>query len=308
MTDTDNFFPVEQVNFSGFSKDIDLSRADIEGEKLWNLIFQRDLNFGGMLTGIFGIMGSGKTSMLHHITRRIMKENPNELVFWREPLNNPLQVHNNGCNFQILCEKRHPVTVKILSDHGLIQTDDIPVRLFSGFKDLLKKAETGLINVVYLDDLSRWIRLIDVLKLTYGWKTCIFDEMEDVTPMRVSGKSWTLNEQFANSLKEIRKSYISIVYNTQSQMDLDYRISSKTMMHCYLYGSRKDEHSPIFKGTLQALELGSAWLDLARARFGLIKFDPVLPQQPTYYVVPDRRRKDKKEERSSFDELSQQEV
>ena len=145
---------------------------------------------------------------------------------------------------------------------------------------------------------SRWIKLVDVLKLTYGWKTVVFDEMKDVTPMRVSSRSWTLNENFANSLKEIRKSYISIVYNTQNQMDLDYRISSKTMMHYYLYGARKDEHSPIFKGTLQALELGSCWLDLTRARFGLIRFNPVLPVQPLFYVVPERRKKEKAQKES----------
>ena len=295
MIDKDDFFPVESVDFAGFSSSVDLSRADIEGEKLWNQIFKRDLNFGGMLVGIFGMMGSGKTSLLHHVARRIIKENPSELVFWREPLNNPLQVQNNGCKYQILCEKRHPVTVKILKDTGLEQADEIPVRLFSGFKDLIHKAEPQMINVVFLDDLSRWIKLIDRLKITKGWKTCIFDEMEDVCPMRVSGKAWTLNEHFANTLKEIRKCYISLIYNTQTQMDLDYRISSKTMMHCYLYGSRKDEHSPLFKGTLQALELGSAWLDLARARFGLIKFNPVLPKQPLYYVVPQRRAKEGKE-------------
>lgn len=294
MTGIDDFFPVDKVDFAGFSQAVDLSRADIEGEKIWNTIFQRSLNFGGQLIGIFGIMGSGKTSMLHLITKRILKENEQELVFWREPLNNPLQIRNSGCKFQILCEKRHPVMVKILRDNGLVPTDDIPVRLFSGFKDLLNKSERGLVNVVYLNDLSKWIKLIDVLKLTNGWKTVVFDEMEDVCPMRVSGKAWSLNEQFANSLKEIRKSYISIVYNTQSQMDLDYRISSKTMLHCYLYGARKDEHSPIFKGTLQGLELGSAWLDLARARFGLIRFDAVLPVHPLYYVVPDKRRKEDK--------------
>lgn len=302
MNEKDGFFSDDSMDFMGFSSsDNNISRADIEGEKIWNFIFQRDLNYGGMLVGIFGMMGSGKTSLLHRITRRIINENPDELVFWREPLNLPLQVRNNGCKFQLLCEKRHPVGVKILKASGLVSTDDIQVRLFSGFKDLLKKAETQMINVVYLNDLSRWIKLIDRLKLVKDWKTVIFDEMEDVTPMRVSGKAWSYNEHFANSLKEIRKSYISVIYNTQNQMDLDYRISSKTMMHCYLYGARKDEHSPLFKGTLQNLELGSAWLDLARARFGLIRFNPVLPKHPMYYVVPTRRKKEKQGENHDND-------
>lgn len=291
-----DFFSSDSVEFAGFSPEKGSHRADDEGEKLWNMIFKRDLNFGGMLVGIFGMMGSGKTTLLHRVTKRILKENPDELVFWREPLNNPLQVVNNSCKFQILCERRHPVHVKVLKAGGLVDTDDIPVRMFSGFKSLLKLSEPQMINVVYLDDLSRWIKLIDQLKLVAGWKTVVVDEMEDLAPMRVSGKRWSLNEAFANSLKEIRKSYVNLVYNTQQQFDLDYRIMGKTMLHCYLYGARKDEHSPLFKGTLQSLELGSAWLDLARARFGLIHFKPVFPKQPLYYVVPYRGRKEKEDE------------
>ena len=290
-----SFYQDGPVDFSGFSKEAIMSKADVEGQKLWEWIFKRDLNAGAPMIGVYGIMGSGKTSLLHHIARRIIKENPQEVIYWREPLNNPLQARNNGNDFQILCERRHPVMVKRLTDKGLVASEDISVRFFSGFKDLTTQAKPGMLNVVYLNDLSRWIKLIDKLKLLSGWQTCIFDEFEDICPMRVSGKSWALNDRFANSLKEIRKSYVSVCYNTQNQMDLDYRVLSKTMMHIYLYGAHKDERSPIFKGSLQALELGSAWLDLARSRFGLIKFPPVIPKQPLYYVVPVKERKEKGE-------------
>jgi len=33
----------------------------------------------------------------------------------------------------------------------------------------------------------------------------------------------------------------------------------------------------------------------------LIRFDPVLPLQPLYYVVPDRRHKEKKGDNPDFD-------
>lgn len=287
----EDFFPdATTVDFIGFSDSKDnISRADIEGEKLWELIFKRDMSFGGILVGIFGMMGSGKTSLLHHIATRVVRENPSELIFWREPLNNPLQVINNGCKYEVFCEVRHPVKPMRLTDRGLIPTNDIPIRRFSGFKKLIDMVDPNTINVVYLDDLTKWIKFVDRLKLVQGWKSCFFDEMEDVCPMRVSGNSWRMNEKFAQSMKEIRKTNINLIYNTQNQMDLDYRIGSKTMMHLYCYGARKDEHSPIFKQTLMGLELGSAWVDLARARFGLIRFPPVEPKQPLYFVVPDKR-------------------
>jgi hypothetical protein len=289
-----DYFPEKTVDFIGFSDDKNhISRVDIEGQDLWGKIFSRDLNFGGMLVGIFGMMGSGKTSLLHHITRRIMKENPDELIFWREPMNNPLQVINSGCDFQVFCEKNHPVCAQQLSGNQLRYIDTIKIRKFSGFYNLLKMADKDKINVVYLNDHTRWLKLIERLKIYPGFKTLIMDEMEDIVPMRVSGKSWQMNERFANSLKEIRKCNINLVYNTQNQFDLDYRISSKTMMHIYCYGARKDEHSPVFKGALQNLSLGSAWIDLARARFGMIRFPPVKPKQPLYYIVDDNRRRNK---------------
>ena len=291
-----SFYQEGTVEFSGFSREAILSKADVEGEKLWNWVFERDPNKGAQMIGVFGIMGSGKTSILHHIAKRVINENPREIVYWREPLSNPFQVRNNGSAFQILCERRHPVEVKILTDNGLQKTDDISVRFFSGFKELLSMSSPGLINVVYLHDLTKWIRFIDRLKIQPGWQSVFFDEFEDVCPMRVSGKAWATNDWFANSLKEIRKSFVPIIYNTQNQMDLDYRVMSKTMMHIYLYGARKDDLSPIFKGSLQSLELGSAWLDLARARFGLIKFPAVVPRFPLYYVVPAWGSKGKKSE------------
>ena len=289
-----DFFPDESVEFIGFSDDTrKLSKADVEGEQLWEKIFNRDLNYGGMLVGVFGIMGSGKTSLLHHISKRIMQENPEELVFWREPINNPLQVINNGVDFQIFCEKSHPVYAQQLHGKKLVYTDKIKIRKFSGFFNLLNMADPSKINVIYLDDHTRWLKFIERLKIYPGWKSIIMDEMEDICPMRVHGKAWRMNERFANSLKEIRKCNINLYYNTQNQMDLDYRISSKTMMHIYSYGARKDEHSPVFKGALQNLSLGSAWIDFARARFGMIRFPPVKPKQPLYYIVHDQRRKKK---------------
>jgi len=112
-----------------------------------------------------------------------------------------------------------------------------------------------------------------------------------VVPGRCEGKQWRMNEQFANSIKEIRKARISCFYNCQNQLDLDYRVKAKTMLHFYLYGARRDEHSPVFKQAVQSLEIGQGWIDYGHSLFGLINFKPVYPKEPTYVILPTGRNK-----------------
>lgn len=285
-------FDPGKIEFPGFGTPSSLPKHEIQGERLWNLVFQRNPDFGGFLVGLFGVMGSGKTSLMHRMARRIMKENPDEVVFWREPLESPLQARNIGDNFQILCERRYPVKIMKMTDHGVTPADNIKIRMFTGFKELLHMVEPQMINVIYFYHNWRWIDLLNKLKLWRSWQTCFFDEFEDIAPGRCKGKPWLMNERFANRVKEIRKSRISMIYTTQNQMDIDYRVKSKTMMYFYLYGARKDEHSPVFRGAIQGLEVGQGWVDYGHSLFGLINFKPILPREPTYIVLPVRRKKE----------------
>ena len=197
-------FPKESVDFIGFGEDTSVTKVEVEGRKLWDLLFQRDNNFGGFLAGLFGIMGSGKTSLMIQMARRIMHENPDEIIFWREPLGNPLQARNIGDNFQILCERRYPVKPWVMHPHSNKPTDDIKVRKFIGFKGLLRMVKPQMLNVVYFNQNWRWIGLVDKLKRWGSWQTLFLDEVEDVIPGRCKGKAWEMNERFANSIKEIR--------------------------------------------------------------------------------------------------------
>jgi len=268
-----------------------LSREQIEGEKIWNLIFERNINFGGFLIGLFGLMGSGKTSLMLQMIKRIKDEYPDEFIFWREPFGNPFQARNLDNDFQILCEKRHPVKMLKVFPHSNEITNDIKIRIFSGYRDLTSKLQPGMLNVIYYDKQYKWLQLIDKLKMWGTWQTFFFDEFEDVVPQRAKGKQWALNELFANSIKEIRKSRINVVYNTQNTLDIDFRVLTKTMIHLYLYGAKKDKLSPIYKGALHNLELGQGWIDLAHSRFGIIDFKPVFPKEPIYIVLPTDKKK-----------------
>lgn len=268
-------------------------RLEVEGERIWNLIFKRDINFGGFLVGMYGIMGSGKTSLMHQMKSRIMKENPDEIVFWREPLGTPLQARNAGDDFQILCEREYPVKIMRVYPNSNEVTDDIPIKFFSGFKELMKLAEPQMINVVYYGHLYKWIKLMDNLKQISSWQTLFFDEFEDVCPMRCKGKQWMMNEKFASSIKEIRKARINVIYNTQNKQDLDFRVVTKTMIHIYLFGAVNDRYSPIYKQAIQHLEIGQGYIDQGHSLFGVIEFDPVYPKEPCYIVLPTGRKRGK---------------
>lgn len=279
-------FNQDKIEFVGYGESGSLAKQEIQGERLWNLVFQRDNNFGGFLVGLFGIMGSGKTTLMHKMAKRFMRENPDEIVFWREPTGNPFQARNIGENYQILCERRYPVKALKMLPHSTTPTDDIKIRKFTGFRDLLSMVKPQMLNVVFFHEPWRWLSLLDKLKRWGSWQSCFFDEFEDVVPGRCRGKPWEMNERFATGIKEIRKSRINVIYNTQNQMDIDYRVKSKTMMYYYLYGARNDEHSPVFKGALQGLEIGQGWIDYGHSLFGLINFKPVFPRKPTYIILP----------------------
>ena len=279
-------FSENKIMFSGLSDVPTKNKSAVMGEYLWNLLFKRDPNFGGFFAGFYGIMGCGKTSLLHKTARRIMKENPDEILFWREPLESPLQAPNiRDGRFQILCERRSPVKLYRMSSHGITPSDDFKIRKFTGFNELLKMVEPGMLNVVYFQHLYRWVDLLNKLRRWRSWKSVFFDELEDVLPGRCRGKQWLMNEVFANSVKEIRKSRTNVFYTTQNQMDIDYRCVSKTMLHFYLYGAKRDEHSPVFKQAVQGLKLGQGWVDYGHSLFGQINFKPVLPLEPTYMVL-----------------------
>ena len=283
-------FDSQSIHFIGFGEDYNLSKKDIMGEQLWNKIFERKIFFGGYLVGLFGIMGSGKTSLMHQMAKRIIRENPDEIIFWRESLNSPLQAANFPGEFQVLCERRYPVKIMQLLPNSMKRSDLEP-RLFTGFNELMRLVKPGMLNVVFYDKPWMWIKLMDKLKQRASWQTIFVDEMEDITPERARGKEWDMNNVFTTSIKEIRKSRVNLIYNTQNSMDVWHGVINKTMIHFYLYGSRSNEFSPVFKAAIQNLKVGSGWIDYGHSLFGLINFKPVYPKGITYIVVPTGRRK-----------------
>ncbi len=285
-------FAGRKTQFSSFNEGKRVQKSAVMGRKLWETFLKRDSDFGGYLIEINGIMGSGKTSLMLGMADRILSSNPNETIFWREPLRNPMQITKIGdrSKFQILAERRHPLQLYEVKEKGLVKSDEMRIRYFSGIKQLIEKSKPGMINVVYFNELSKWADLLMRLRFNGGWQTVFIDECEDVLPQRCSnkgdGRQWDKNEMLSSNAKEIRKNQVSLIYNSQTcSSDVDSRFRSKAMMFFYLYGSRYDERTPLSKGAIRSLKVGDAWIDYGHSLFGRIKFKPYLPCANKYMIL-----------------------
>jgi len=263
-----------------------VSKKAVAGRLLLEKIFERDIDKGAVFAEISGIPGSGKTSLMIGMSKRIMKDNPEELIFWRESVGSPCQFTKFGdpSKWQILAEESYPL--QVLEITNKLKPAPVSVKYFRDYQELMRMSKPGMLNVVYFKDLYKWIPFIDRLRLLSDWQTVFLDEFEDICPQRCSGITWRMNDKLSNSLKQLRKSRVSIIANTQSSMDADFRVRSKLMFWIYLYGARKDELSPISKSAVRALRVGSGWIDQAHSLFGQFSFPPFVPQSYIYVVQP----------------------
>ena len=261
-----------------------LPKKAVQGKFLLDRIFERDYDKGATFVEISGIPGCGKTGLALGMAERIMKNNPNELLFWREGTGSPCQFAKLEGKYQILAEKSYPL--KVLEITNDLLPADIPIRYFRSYQELIGMAKPGMLNVVYFKDLYKWVDFLDRLRLLPDWQTCFWDEYEDIAPQRCKGIVWQKNDKLANTLKQLRKSRVGIIANTQSSMDADFRVRSKLMYWIYLFGARKDELSPVSKGAVHSLRIGAGWVDHGHSLYGEFTFPPYLPKSHIYVVLP----------------------
>ena len=260
-----------------------IPKKEVMGEILVKKIFERDFSKGGQFIYVTGSQGSGKTSLALGFATKIIRDNPEELVFWRESLNAPVQFTKYNGDYQILCERRFPIDIREITDKRKI-TKDIHVRYFEGFKQLMLQALPGYLNVVYFKEPSKWTDFIRFLIVYPGFKSVFLDEMEDVTPEFSGGDEWRRNKLFSEAIKQCRKGCITLIGNSQNISDCDHRIRKKATMFIFLHGAIVPDESPIKKNAVQSLPIGSAWLDFGHAEYGQFTFPPFKPIPKSYVV------------------------
>jgi hypothetical protein len=249
-----------------------------------NIVLARKPEFGGVTMLVSGALGTGKTSFLCHVARRVLErqaagEAPPELVFWRE--------ERGPCQWYKFLDHRPEVPVKVLVPEGEVEFigEDSPrYETFRTFTELYRKAERGKINVFYLDD-ERLVGFLEHLEnRTFGWASVFLDEVEGLAPYGASGAVFRTAKRFKDVLKHARKSRLSVYADTQAAQDVFWQALSKFKAYGFLQGSRPLPWTPVWKSAIAALEVGEAWVTVG-GFYEKVKFPPYVLRTDVRAVV-----------------------
>lgn len=298
------------------------SRPEIEGKLLLDQLLEQSQDIGGAFAYITGGMGGGKTSAMFSLEIHTLINYPDQKIFFSEAYGAPLQCfkmnikHLNfmvmeGSNVVFRDRNNHlskvnlPVTYfkSIKKERKILREDntyEIIEELVPDFDDLYNKAEPSKINVTFFGNRLFWMDFIRYLRHTGEWNHVFIDELGEITPAGTSGKTWKKISRFASYAKDIRKSMIKVICNTQSVRDSDYRVQDKFMFRIFLPGAMADpKHSRVSQGAIDNLVAdtvkGNFGYISSRGKFGLLRFERIFKPNEKYNIeayVPDRFEED----------------
>lgn len=254
-----------------------------EGNKILERIFSRDKNEGGVFLETIGPQGSGKTSFDFHLATKIQNMYPDELIFYRDCVDAPVQF-NRVDKYVIFCQEPMQLNFR---DYKKNENISIEYEFFKDYDDLYSKAQMGVFNIPFFIDEYSWIEFLNYLRRHFhrgnGWKTVILEEYEDIAPQYGGGIYWLKNREFANNVKHIRKGLVNCFVNTQKKGEVYSFVRGKLMMRSYLCGSKVDDISPLYQNLISNLKLGEAAIDYGE-NFGMINFKPFKPKDEIFEV------------------------
>jgi len=256
-----------------------VDRMTIEGKKiLQNVIFNRDKSEGGFSMETVGPQGSGKTSLDLHIIDKTIEKFRDELLFFRDSTESPVQF-NRIDKWHIYGQEGMKLKFR---DYDTNKYFNQPVTYFTSFDDIYENAEPGIANVIYFIREHTWIDFLNYLRRHMhrgsGWKTVFLEEYEDIAPQYAKSTGWKKNQLYSKNAKNIRKGLVNTLANTQNKSDVSYFIRTKLMIRSYLRGAKVDDISPIQQKAVDKLKMGEALIDYG-TNFGKITFDPYRPKQ-----------------------------
>lgn len=246
---------------------------------LWgNLLLERDIDFGGTNCLVLGRLGSGKTSLLVHIFKRLLEmqgedDRPEEYLWWRGQKTCQWAKFDDILDYQIFAPEG--MKIEFITEEGQKNVD---VQRYTNYTDLLDKGELGQVNVVYFDT-GNLINFIEkTQERSFEWHSFGCDEADNIAPWPASGDAHDRAMKAADIVKETRKNKTSFYANTQGWGSLHWALKYKFMSKIFLVGAPKPKDAPVWKSAIRGLELGQGWLT-SGGQFQKISFDPYPTQE-----------------------------
>jgi hypothetical protein len=253
-----------------------------------DIIMSRKESQGGVTNEILGPQGSGKTSLMLSYACRIMEENPDELIIWKDSYQSQCQF-NRLKNYELFAEIGVDLKFRNIYTDSYV---DMPINYFDNYEQLLKRMSPQQLNVVYVkDEIVGYIKLLNYLRRHSGWQSVFIDEYKDIAPLNESGVRHRLIGALGKEMSVIRKGLVSLFCNTQSKSQIDWRVRSGFMINTYLSGAKKDSNSSVYQNAINGLDKGCAWVSW-EGKFGRINYPPFVPKKPILDVDDVNRSSD----------------
>ena len=276
-----------------------VSKQEIIAERILTRMNVQDQDAGGLFTMTTGGQGVGKTSSMLAFAEYCALNHPKQKIFWSESYDAPLQA------FKVKDSKKWNIMIK--SGQNIIFRDrdkhleerKFNVVYFNDFNDLYKKAKPGCINMIFFGDRFIWMEFIAYLRGVGEWVHVFIEELGEVAPGTSRDKLWKRIQDFSAVAKDIRKCMMNVHCNTQTLMDIDYRVRAKIMLYIWMPGSRVNRTTTrVSQRAVDNLKRGShavhAYLDMM-GEFGLTQFTDIYAPVKGYHidahVVEDERKK-----------------
>lgn len=240
------------------------------------IITARNVATGGTTVEILGPQGTGKTSLMLNYACRIMEENPDELIIWKDSWDSQSQF-NRIKDWEVFAEEGVELRFRNIRKN---EEENIEVKHFSDFEHLARMLSPQQLNVVYLkDDIIGWAKLLNFFRRYKGWQSIFIDEYKDIAPINTRSPYYNYIGEIAKEMSMVRKGLVSFYGNTQSKSQIDYRFRSGFMVVTYLSGAKKDKITSIYQQAINKLDKGEAWLSWY-GKFGKIHFPAFPPKEP----------------------------
>lgn len=262
------------------------SKVEIEGERILKRMLKRDTDHGGIFSEVTGAQGSSKTSVLLSFTKSTIKNHPKEKIFWSENYKSPLQTFKLGeGNYQFYVKEGSNVVFR--DRNRRLKEVSLGEEYFRTYDELYEMAKPGQASVVFFGDRLEWMDYIEYLSGVGEWVNIYIDEMGDVCPSMTANPTWSRISRFTETAKAIRRCMMNMHVNTQSVVDVDFRVRGKIMVKVYLPGARKDKMSRITQRAIDNLEVdpirgNEAWVEFS-GKFGRVRFTDIFKPDKKYH-------------------------